>query len=109
MDAEAAVAEDFSEGNVLMADPPFVEVEGDAEKLKGEVGHQRDADHIEELLLVVCIRGEQRVGVLGQVVGAVELPQGTDVVHQAVVPVEPEVEDDAIQADLEREPFPVDR
>lgn len=43
---------------------------------------------------------------LGEVVGAVKLPQAADLVHQAVVPVEPEVEDDAVEPGLERHPGP---
>lgn len=107
VDADAAMTEDLGEGNVLVADPPFIEAHRQANKLKREVGHQRDAHHVEKLLLVVCVGGEEGVRVLGQVVGAVVLPQRTNIVHQAVVPVEEEVEDDAVEADFEREPLPV--
>lgn len=47
---------------------------------------------------------------LGQVVGAVKLPQKGHVVHGAVVDVEPEVENDAVEARLEVQlgpPLPV--
>lgn len=103
---QAAVAEDLGEGDVLVADPPLAEAHGEAREAQGEVGHERDADHVEELLLVVGVGGEERVRVLGEVVGAVESPQEGDVVHRPVVPVEPEVEDDAVEADFEREPGP---
>ena len=41
-----------------------------------------------------------------EMVGAVVFPQIAHIVHQSVVPVEPEVEDDAVDADFEREPDP---
>lgn len=43
----------------------------------------------------------------GEVVRAVVFPERVEVVHETVVPVEPEVKDDAVDADLERKPFPV--
>lgn len=36
-----------------------------------------------------------------EVVSAVEFPEEADIVHETVVPVEPEVEDDAVKPDLE--------
>lgn len=108
MQSNSTMAPDLRKGNVLVADPPFVKAHGQAEGVvQREVGHHGDADHVEEFLLVVCVGGEGWVGVLGEVVRAVELPERVEVVHEAVVPVEPEVEDDAVDADFEWEPFPV--
>jgi len=76
--------------------------------MQREVGHHGDANHVEEFLFVVCVGGEGWVGVLGEVVGAVELPERIEVVHEAVVPVEPKVEDNTVDANFKREPFPVE-
>jgi len=46
----------------------------------------------------------RRCGVLGEVVGAVVLPQPVDLVHRAVVPVEEEVEHNAVHANLDDDP-----
>lgn len=44
---------------------------------------------------------------LGEVVGAVVFPKATDIVHETMVPIEPEIEDNPVQAGLERQPVPV--
>lgn len=105
---ETAMAGQFREHHVLVAYPPVVESHWQAHELHREEGHERDAGNIEEFLLLVRVQREQRVGVLREVVRAVVLPETADVVHQTVVPVEPEVEDDPVQADFEREPEPAD-
>ena len=46
---------------------------------------------------------------LGEVVGAVKLPQPWDVVHQAVVDVEPKVNHDGVHAQLDEKPAQVNR
>lgn len=107
MDAKTTVAPDLRERNVLMAHPQLIKAHGQANAFQGKVGHHGDADHVEEFLPVVCIRGEEGVGVFGEVVGAMELPETAHVMHQAVIPVEPEVKGDAVETNLQREPFPV--
>ena len=42
----------------------------------------------------------------GEVMRAVIFPKTPHVVHQSVVPIEPEVEDDAVETDFEGEPGP---
>lgn len=103
---QATVASQLRKHNVLVADPPLVKAHGHAHELHRKVRQQRDAGNVENLLLRVGIQRQQRVRVLGEVVGAVKLPQAADLVHQAVVPVEPEVEDDAVEPGLERHPPP---
>ena len=44
---------------------------------------------------------------LCEVVSAVEFPEEADVVHETVVPVEPEVENDTVEADLKWQHGPV--
>ena len=100
------MSENLGEGDILVADPPVVKAQGDTESAERQEGKEWDDHHVEELLLVVCVGGEKRVRVLGEVVGAVELPQTADIVHHSVVAVEPEVENDAVQADLEAQPSP---
>ena len=58
MQAQTAVAQDLGEGDVLVAEPPFVEAEGEAHKLETEVSGHRDTDHVEKFLFVVCVGGE---------------------------------------------------
>lgn len=108
MQTQTAVARQLGEHHVLVAHPPVIEAHGQAHELEREERQQRDTGDIEELLLVVGVQGEQRVGMLGEMVGAMVLPEAGDVVHEPVVPVEPEVEDDAVQADLEGQPQPAD-
>lgn len=55
---------------------------------------------------MVGIRCEKCVGVLCEVMSAMILPQPIDIVHGAMVYVEPEVENDAIQANLQPQPSP---
>lgn len=38
----------------------------------------------------------------GEMVGAVEFPQSVDVVHHAMIPVEPEVDSESIAGNLQR-------
>lgn len=102
MQAQTAVPKHLGENNIFMADPPLVEAHRQPQQPQSEVGHHRHPDHIAEFLLVVRVCREQRIGVLGQVVSAVILPEEADVVHEAMVPVEPEVEHDAVQSDLNR-------
>lgn len=108
MQSESAVSGQLGKDDVLVADPPLVEAHRQAHHLQAEVGHEGNAGNVEELLLSVGIQGEQRVGVLRQVVGAVEFPEAVKLVHDAVVPVEPEVQHDTVQTDLEGKPGPAD-
>ena len=102
VDADATVSPDLCKGNILMADPPLVEAHGQAEQLHGEVGHHGHANHVEELLLVVCISSEERVRVFGKMVSAMELPETADIMHESMVPIEPEVKNNTVEANLKR-------
>lgn len=104
--AQTGVPRKLGENNILMANPPLVKAHGKSHSLHGEVCHQGDARDVEDLLLKVGVQSEQRVGVLRQVVSAVELPKRLNLVHQTVVPVEPKVKNDAIETGLEEEPLP---
>ena len=104
--AQARVPRNLSKDNVLMANPPLVKAHRESHSLHREICHQRDTGDVEDLLLKVGVQSEQRVGVLRQVVSAVELPKMLNLVHQTVVPVEPKVQNDAIEAGLEEQPLP---
>lgn len=106
VDADATVSPDLCKGNILMTDPPLIEAHGQTEELHGEVGHHGHANHVEEFLLVVRIGSEEGVGVFSEMVGAMELPETADVMHESMVPIEPEVKNNTIEANLERQPFP---
>lgn len=104
IDTETAVAHELGEDDILVADPGIVEAHRQAHEFKGDVGQQGDPDDVEELLLGIGIECEKRVRVLCEVVSAVVLPKAANVVHKAVVDVEPEIEHDTIKADLEGKP-----
>ena len=104
---KTTVSKHLDKRNVSMADPPLVEPHGQPNEFECEVRHDWDDHHVEELLLVVRVCSKQRVRVLREVVLAVEFPEKPDVVHQPVVPVEPEVEHDPIDANLQRQPSPI--
>lgn len=72
--AEATVAPYLEIRHVLLANVPLVEAHGDPKHHERQVGQQRHNYHLDHLLLVVGVRGQQWVRVLGEVVGAVILP-----------------------------------
>lgn len=94
------MAEDFGKGNVLVADPPVVEAQGDTEDVEGSPGHERYDNHVEKFLLVVGECGQESVWVLGEMVGSVVLPEEVDVVHSAMIYIEPKVENNTVESDL---------
>ena len=104
MDSEATVTSELGKDDVLMADPPLIKAHRHTHELHREVGHERDTSDVKELLFQVGVERQQRVRMLGEMVGAVVFPQPADVMHQAVVPIEPEVEDDAVKSSLKRQP-----
>lgn len=65
VNAKTAMAEDLGESDILMADPPLVEAHREADKLERKESHDGDADHIEEFLLVVGVRRQKGIRVLG--------------------------------------------
>lgn len=109
VNAKTTVSDDLREHHILITDIPFVERHGHADQLQGTPRKERDDKNIEELLLVVGICSEQWVGMFRQVVCAVIFPQRGHAVHQAVVPIEPEVDRDAVESNLKRQPAPVER
>lgn len=106
VDAKAAVATSFGVGNVLVADPPVVEAKVDAHGSHRQVCEERDHGNVEQLLGMIGIGRHESIRVLGEVMGAMKLPQAWDVVHGTMVPVEPEVEDDGINGCFEQQPCP---
>lgn len=105
---ESTVSGHLGKNDILMTHPPGVEVKRQSNSRHAKVCEQRDDGNVPDLLLLVGVQRQQRVRVLGEVVRAVELPECLDLVHQPVVPVEPEVEDDAVQPDLHGQQVPVD-
>lgn len=55
VDAQAAVAGQLGEHDVLVAHPPLVETHRQAHQLHGAIRQERDAGDIEELLLGVGV------------------------------------------------------
>lgn len=106
--AQTAVAKYFRIGDVLEADPPVVEVHGQTDAPECSKSQNRHNDDFDDFLLVV---GKARVHsgrVLGQVMGAMVLPQARQLVARAVVAVEEEVKGDAVKAQLgEHKPPPL--
>ena len=102
--ADAGVAESFREDEVLVANPPVIKAHGEAHQLEHGVGGQGHEGDLDDLLLCVGVGGHQRVGVLGEVVRAVVLPQAVDLVAGAVVGVEEEVEHDRVEKELGGQP-----
>ena len=108
VEAKTTVSSKLGKHDIMVADPPVVEAHGQTHEFEGEVGHQRNASDVEEFLFMVRVEGKQWVGVLGEMVGAVVLPEAADIMHQTVIPVEPEVQNDAVEADFEGQPEPTD-
>lgn len=79
-----------------MAKPPVTETHREAHQLHRAPGHERNARNVEQLLHGVRVEGENWCGMLGEVMRAVKFPQRIGLVHAAMVPVEPEVQDDGI-------------
>jgi hypothetical protein len=52
-------------------------------------------------LLKIGVDGKERTGMLGEMVGAVVFPEAANIMHEAVIDVEPKVEHDAVEANLE--------
>lgn len=98
--AEAAVPRKLGKHHELMTDPPLVEAHRETHQLEAEVGQERDSGNVENLLLRIGVERQQWIGVLGKVVRAVVLPEAADVVHEAMVPVEPEIEQNTIETDF---------
>ena len=109
LNPQSTVPQQLREDHILRAEPPVVEVNREAHELHSGEGHERDAHNVKKLLRRVRVAGEQRVRVFGKMVRAVESPETQVLVHQPVVPVVVEVEDDGVHADFEREPEPVER
>lgn len=102
---QAGMPHDLREQDERLADPPVVEGHRQSEaELDGHVRRQRHGENFHQLLLDVGEARQDRDGVLGGVVRFVVFPQRPDFVARAVVSVEPEVEDDAVQQEFEGEP-----
>jgi len=103
--AQSRVPHNLREQNKRLADPPVVERHRQPEaEPHGKVREQRDEDDLSELLLDIREARQDRDGMLGGVVRFVVPPERADFVAGAVVGVEPEVEDDGVQQELEWEP-----
>lgn len=102
------MATQLGKHDILVADPPLVEAHGKTHELEGEVSREWDDGDVEDLLFEIGVECQERVGVLGQVMRAVVFPKTADLVHESMVPVEPKVKHDAVQANFEWEPNPAD-
>lgn len=105
--AEATVARDLGENNILVANPPLVETHRETHELHAEVGHERDTGDIEKLLFGIGVQCQEWIGVLGQVMSPVVFPESVHLVHQPVVPIKPKVENDSVEPGFEGEPEPI--
>lgn len=106
VNAQATVASQFGEHNILVAQEPLVETHREAHQFHGPIGQQRNTRDIEEFLFGIGVEGQQWVRVLGEVMGSVVFPETADIVHQTVVPIEPEVQDNSVQSGLKWQPVP---
>lgn len=107
VESETTVANEFGKGDVLKAYPPLIKPHGHAHQFHCPIRHQRNPSNVHELLLMVCIGRQKRVGVLCQMMLAMEFPKWACGVHEAVVPVEPEINSYTVHADLEWQPLPL--
>ena len=87
-----------------MTYPPIVEAHREAHQLQRAVRKERDNRDVENFLLGVGVDGQEWVGVLRKVMCTMELPEAVVLVHKAVVPVEPEVQDDTVEAKFDGDP-----
>ena len=101
MESNTRMSPELGKNNVLLADPELVEAEGETHGFQRSKGEEWNDDNIKELLFVIGISSEKRVGVLGGVVGSMEVPEEVDVVHGSVVPVEPKVKNKTVETNLE--------
>lgn len=106
MESNTRMAPEFGKNNVLLADPELVEAEGEAHGFQRSKCEEWNDDNIKELLFVIGISSEKRVGVLGGVVSSVKVPEEVDIVHGSMVPVEPKVKNKTVETNLESKPCP---
>lgn len=59
------MSNDLGEYDILVTDPPLIKPHWKSNSFETEIGQQRNSDHIEELLLMICICCEQRIGMFG--------------------------------------------
>jgi len=107
--AQAAVTKELGEDDVLVADPPLVKAHRHTHQLHRPPSHERDAKYVEDLLLCIGVQCQEWVGVLCEVVCSVKFPKKIAVVHDSVVPVEPEVQNYAVKSDLDWQPEEINR
>lgn len=106
---QAAMAQNLREHDVLLANPPLVESHRESHQFQRAVRDKWSTDDVDEFLRHVRVRGEERIRVLRQVVGAMEFPEMLRLVGRAVEDIVPEVEDERVHARFEEEPAPSDR
>src|SRR3954447_19010653 len=107
METKTTMSSKLRKHNIELTNMPFVETHRHTYEFHSEISHQRDPCNIEEFLFRVRINGKKWVRVFRQMMCSVEFPETVHVVHDAVTPVEPEVQDDAVETDFNRNPFPV--
>lgn len=108
VNTQATMAEQLGEDDKLMAVPPFVEAHRETHDLETNISEKRNADHVDDLLLVVGVQGKERVGVLCQMVGSVVTPEPVSGVHDSMVPIKPKIQDYAVEAELDGQGKEVD-
>ena len=103
--AQAGMSHNLREQDKRLADPPIVESHRQTKtEPHSKIREQRDEDDLGEFLLDIRETREHRDWMFGGVVRFVVAPKRADLVAGAVVGVEPEVEDDGVQQELEWEP-----
>lgn len=105
---QTTMTQNLREHHVLLAHPPLVEAHREPHQFQCAVRDKRGADDVDELLHRVRVRGEERIRMLRQVVGAVEFPEVLCLVRGAVEDIVPEVKDERVHARFEDEPAPSD-
>lgn len=103
------MTQNLGEDHILLANPPLVKAYGDPHQLHRAVGHEGYADNVEEFLHIVRVSCQERIRVLGKVVGAMELPEALHLVRRAMEAVIPEVKHQWIHAGFEESPEVSDR
>lgn len=105
------MADELAEDDILRANPPGVKIHRETNCFESGPCAERNDSDVEEFLWFIGVQGEKWVRVLGKMVCAVKFPEVVIIVHDSVIPIEVEIEHDAIQTDRDRKPLPaqVDR
>jgi hypothetical protein len=104
VDAQAAVAKRLDKHDVLVADERLIEAHRQAKRPAAVEGEHGYDENVKSFLPAIGVQLQERVGVLGEVMSTVELPEPGDVMHGTVVPVKPKVNHQWVHGELDVEP-----